>query len=36
MSEVYLKCSQKSMVECFRKNSEQLLAVNYFCKQAPL
>ena len=35
MSEAYLECSQKSKVECFCKNGEQLLAVNYFCKKAP-
>ena len=35
MSEAYLECSQKSMVEHFCKNSLQLLPVNYFCKRAP-
>ena len=33
--ELYLEPNQKSMVEIFCKNSEQLLAVNFFCKKAP-
>ena len=27
----HLGPNQKSMVECFSKNSNQILAVNYFC-----
>ena len=33
--ELYLESSQKSMVDLFCKNSEQLFAVNFFCKKAP-
>ena len=32
----YLEPNQKSMVELFLKNSQQLLAVNVFRKKAPL
>ena len=35
MSEAYLECSQKSIVERFCENSEQLSVINYFCKKAP-
>ena len=35
MFEAYLEYSQKSMVESFCENSEQLIAINYFYKKAP-
>ena len=35
MFEAYLECSQKSMVESFCENSEELIAINYFYKKAP-
>ena len=32
----YLGLHQKSIIEIFCKNSERFLAINYFCKKAPL
>ena len=34
-SEAYLRRSQTSLMEPFCENSERLLDVNYFCKNAP-
>ena len=33
--EVYLEPIRTSMIESFCKNSERILAVNYFCKNIP-
>ena len=35
-SKAYLEPNRTSMMECFCKNSKGLLAVNYWCKLAPL
>ena len=34
-SQAYLEHSRTSMMELFCKNSQQLLAINYFCKRTP-
>ena len=33
--EVYLEPIRTSMIDGFCKNSERILAVNYFCKNTP-
>ena len=33
-TELYLQANQNYMVEFFCKNSQRLLAVNFFCKKA--
>ena len=35
MTEAYLGSYQTSMIELFQKNSERLVAVNYFSKKVP-
>ena len=35
-TEAYLELSQTSMMELFCENSWRLVAINHFCKNAPL